>query len=185
MIAICVGHSRPNDSGAASVAGVSEWDYNSELAEMVGSKLKLPYKVYSVYKGTGYVTAMRWLARKLKEDNVDTAVELHFNAATPKATGHEWLYWHTSEKGRLLSRALRDSFEDSFPMFKSRGIKGRKKGDRGAYFLRATSMPACIAEPFFGTCASPDWDLATNNKQGIATAIAEGLSLYTEISERW
>ena len=185
MIALCVGHSRPNDSGAASVAGVSEWDYNSELAEMVGSKLKLPYKVYSVYKGTGYVTAMRWLARKLKEDNVDTAVELHFNAATPKATGHEWLYWHSSEKGRLLSCALRDSFEDSFPMFKSRGIKGRKKGDRGAYFLRATSMPACIAEPFFGTCASPDWDLATNNKQGIATAIAEGLSLYTEISERW
>ena len=112
-------------------------------------------------------------------------MELHFNAASPKATGHEWLYWHTSEKGRLLARALRDSFEDSFPMFKSRGIKDRKKGDRGAYFLRATCMPVCIAEPFFGTNAEEDWKLAVEHKKGIAAAIAGGLSIYTEISERW
>ena len=88
MIAICVGHSRPNDSGAASVTGVSEWDYNSELAEMIGSSLDEPYKVYSTYQGTGYVSAIRWLAKKLDEDNVDTAIELHFNAASQKAKGH-------------------------------------------------------------------------------------------------
>ena len=86
MIAICVGHSRPNDSGAASVTGVTEWDYNSELADMIGKELKQPYKIYHTYKGGSYVTAMRWLARKLDEDRVDTAIELHFNAATPKAT---------------------------------------------------------------------------------------------------
>ena len=184
MIAICVGHSRPNDSGAASVTGVTEWDYNSELAEMIGKELKQPYKIYHTYKGGSYVTAMRWLARKLDEDRVDTAVELHFNAATPKATGHEWLHWHTSEKGRLLARTLRDSFEDSFPLFRSRGIKPRKKGSRGAYFLRATSMPACIAEPFFGT-NEEDWDLAVNSKQGMASAIAGGITLYSELVERW
>jgi len=184
MIAICVGHSRPNDSGAASVSGITEWDYNSELAEMIGKELQQPYKIYSSYHGGSYVTAMRWLSRKLDEDRVSTAVELHFNAATPKATGHEWLHWHTSEKGRLLARTLRDSFEDSFPQFTSRGIKGRKKGSRGAYFLRATSMPACIAEPFFGT-NKEDWELATKNKKGMASAIAGGISLYTELSERW
>ena len=167
MIAICVGHSRPNDSGAASVTGVSEWDYNSELAEMIGDKLMLPHKIYSVYKGTGYVTAIKWLAKKMKEDRVDTALELHFN-----------------EKGRLLSRALRDSFEDSFPLFRSRGIKPRQKKDRGAYFLRATPMTACIAEPFFGT-NTEDWKLAVEHKEGIATSIAGGLSLYKEISENW
>lgn len=184
MIAICVGHSRPNDSGAASVTGVSEWDYNSELAEMIGDKLMIPHKIYSVYKGTGYVTAIKWLSKKMKEDGVDTALELHFNAASPKATGHEWLYWHSSEKGRLLSRALRDSFEDSFPLFRSRGIKPKQKKDRGAYFLRATPMTACIAEPFFGT-NKEDWKLAVEHKEGIAISIAGGISLYKEISENW
>ena len=127
---------------------------------------------------------MRWLARKLDEDRVDVAVELHFNAASPKATGHEWLYWNTSEKGRLLARSLRDSFEDSFPLFTSRGIKGRQKGSRGAMFLRATSMPACIAEPFFGT-NEEDWELALKHKEGVAESIAGGLKIYSEISGRW
>tara|TARA_R100001510_G_C7656990_1_gene217890 strand:- start:23666 stop:24220 length:555 start_codon:yes stop_codon:yes gene_type:complete len=184
MIALCVGHSRPNDSGASSVTGVTEWDYNSELAEMVADKLKEKTKVYSTYKGNGYVSAMRWLARKLDEDRVDTAIEFHFNAATPKATGHEWLYWHSSDQGRLLSRALRDSFEDHFPQLASRGIKPRNKGSRGAMFLRTTSMPACIIEPFFGT-NKEDWDLAVNHKLGIAEAISSGLKLYKDISGRW
>ena len=184
MIALCVGHSRPNDSGAASVTGVSEWDYNSELAEMIGSKLRQPYKIYSTYQGNSYVSAMRWLAKKLHDDRVDVAVELHFNSATPKATGHEWLYWNTSEKGRLLARSLRDSFEDSFPSLTSRGIKARQKGSRGAMFLRATCMPACIAEPFFGS-NEEDWELALKHKEGIATSIAGGLTLYKELAERW
>ena len=137
MIALCVGHSRPNDSGASSVTGVSEWDYNSELAEMIGRKLHLPYKVYSVYKGTGYVTAMKWLAKKLHDDRVDTAVELHFNAASPKATGHEWLYWHTSEKGRLLARALRT------PSLCLR-VGGLKIGRREIEELTFYVLPVCL-----------------------------------------
>lgn len=184
MIALCVGHSRPNDSGAYSVTGISEWDYNSELAEMIGDRLDDPYKVYSTYKGSNYVSSMRWLSKKLDEDKVDTAIELHFNAATPKAEGHEWLYWHTSERGRLLSRALRDSFEDSFPQNISRGIKGRKKGSRGAMFLRSTSMPACIAEPFFGS-SDKEFEFAVKHKRGIAESIASGIRLYNDISCNW
>ena len=181
MIALCVGHSRPNDSGASSVTGVSEWDYNSELAEMIGGNLNRPYKIYSVYKGSSYGSAMRWLAKKLHDDRVDVAIELHFNAASPAAEGHEWLYWNTSEHGRLLARALRDSYEDAFPQATSRGIKPRKKGSRGALFLRSTCMPACIVEPFFGT-SEKEWDFALKHKEGMASAIAGGLLLYKDIS---
>ena len=184
MIALCVGHRRQGESGAASIDGTTEWDYNSDLAERIAAKTQQEIRVYNAYGGKGYTSAMRWLARKLDEDRVDTAIEFHFNAATPKATGHEWLYWHTSDQGRLLSRALRDSFEDVFPQLTSRGIKPRKKGSRGAMFLRATSMPACIAEPFFGT-NKEDWDLAVNHKEGMAEAISSGLKLYKEISGRW
>jgi N-acetylmuramoyl-L-alanine amidase len=151
---------------------------------MIGSNLDQPYKVYSTYKGNGYVSSMRWLAKKLDEDGASVALELHFNAASPRAEGHEWLYWHSSEQGRLFARALRDSFEDSFPQAVSRGIKARKKGSRGAMFLRATSMPACIAEPFFGT-NEEEFEFAVTHKQGIAESIAGGLRLYNDISCNW
>tara|TARA_R100000655_G_scaffold21217_4_gene43585 strand:- start:39816 stop:40370 length:555 start_codon:yes stop_codon:yes gene_type:complete len=184
MIAICVGHSRPNDSGAASVTGVTEWDYNSQLADMIGDRLKTKYKIYSTYKGSSYWSSMKWLAKTLRNDAVEAAVELHFNAATPSATGHEWLYWKTSEKGRLFARALRDSFEDCFPQLRSRGIKPRQKGSRGAAFLRLTHCPAIIAEPFFGS-NNEDWELALKSMEGIATSIAGGIELYKDLSERW
>tara|TARA_S200002703_G_scaffold28966_1_gene24772 strand:+ start:305 stop:859 length:555 start_codon:yes stop_codon:yes gene_type:complete len=184
MIAICVGHSRPNDSGAASVTGVTEWDYNSQLADMIGKRLSVSHKIYSTYKGTNYWSAMKWLAKTIRNDGAEAAIELHFNAATPKATGHEWLYWKTSEKGRLFARALRDSFEDCFPQLRSRGIKEKGKGSRGAGFLRLTHCPAVIAEPFFGS-NTEDFDLALKNMEGIATSIASGLELYKELSERW
>ena len=184
MIALCVGHSRPNDSGASSVTGVTEWDYNSQLSKIIGDHLNTSHKIYSTYKGASYWSAMKWLAKTIRNDGAKAAVELHSNAASPKATGHEWLYWSTSEKGRLFARALRDSFEDSFPQLKSRGIKEKGKGSRGAGFLRLTHRPAVIAEPFFGSNEA-DFDLALKHMEGIATSIATGIELYKELSERW
>jgi len=184
MIALCVGHSRQGDSGASSVTGVSEWDYNCDLAQRISEKIQQDVRVYNTYEGNGYTSSMRWLAKRLKDDGAKFAIELHFNAATPSATGHEWLYWHTSEKGRLLARSLRDSMEDSFPQFRSRGIKERKKGSRGASFLRLTHCPACIAEPFFGT-SEDDWQLATEHKEGLATSIKGGIVLYNELASKW
>jgi YD repeat-containing protein len=184
MIALCVGHSRRGDSGAASVDGTTEWDYNCDLAERITSKTRQDVRVYNTYTGNGYTSAIRWLAKKLKADGAQFAIELHFNAAGPLASGHEWLYWHSSEKGRLLARALRDSIEDAFPQFTSRGIKMRQKGSRGASFLSLTHCPAVIAEPFFGT-NQDDWKLATEHKEGLATAITGGIVLYNELASQW
>ena len=184
MIALCVGHSRQNDSGASSVDGTTEYDYNCDLANQIANNCNQEVRIYNSYLGKGYTGAMRWLAKKLRQDNIEFAIELHFNAATPKATGHEWLYWHTSSKGRLLARSLRDSMEDSFTLFTSRGIKSRKKGSRGAGFLRLTHCPAIIAEPFFGS-NTEDWELATQHKEGIAKSIAGGITLYKELACIW
>lgn len=185
MIALCVGHSRQGDSGAASVDGTTEWDYNCDLAERITSKTSQDIRIYSTYSGNGYTSAMRWLAKRLKQDGAQFAIELHFNAASPSATGHEWLYWNSSEKGRLLARSLRDSMEDSFPQFTSRGIKPRGSGSRGASFLRLTHCPAVIAEPFFGTCGDPDWEIATKHKEGLAHSIVGGIVLYNELASQW
>ena len=184
MIALCVGHSRQGDSGAASIDGTTEWDYNSDLAERIAAKTQQEIRVYNAYGGKGYTSAMRWLAKKLKKDGAEFAIELHFNAASPSATGHEWLYWNTSTNGRLLARSLRDSMEDAFPQFTSRGIKARGKGSRGASFLRLPNCPAVIAEPFFGT-NQDDWQLAKDHRDGLATAITGGIVLYNELASKW
>ena len=184
MIALCVGHSRPNDSGASSVTGVTEWDYNSKLADLISKNLKITHKVYSTYKGSSYWNSMKWLAKTLRADDIEAAIELHFNAATPSANGHEWLFWHTSSKGRLFARALRDSFEDCYPDLRSRGIKPRQKRSRGAGFLRLTSCPALIAEPFFGS-NTENWDFAIKNMEDIASTISSGIELYKDLSGRW
>ena len=184
MIALCIGHSRQGDSGASSVDGTTEYDYNCDLAQQISIKTRQDIRIYNTYHGNGYTSAMRWLARKLKSDGAEFAIELHFNAASPSATGHEWLYWNTSENGRRLARSLRDSMEDSFPQLTSRGIKGRGKGARGASFLRLTHCPAVIAEPFFGT-NKDDWHLATAHKDGLATAITGGIVLYNELASKW
>ena len=184
MIALCIGHSRQGDSGAASVDGTTEYDYNCDLAQQISIKTREDIRIYNTYEGNGYTSAMRGLARKRKKDGAEFAIELHFNAASPVATGHEWLYWNSSEKGRLLARSLRDVMEDSFPQLTSRGIKGRGKGSRGASFLRLTHCPAVIAEPFFGT-NTDDWQLATAHKDGLATAITGGIVLYNELASKW
>ena len=154
------------------------------LAGSIASKARQDVRIYSAYGGKSYASSMHWLARKLETDGIKCAIELHFNAARPSATGHEWLYWHNSEKGRLLARSLRDSMEDSFPTHTSRGIKAREKGSKGASFLRHTHCPAIIAEPFFGT-SKEDWDLATKHKDGLAAAITGGILLYNELASKW
>ena len=184
MIALCVGHSRQGDCGALSVNGTSEYDYNTGLADLIEEHTQQEVRIYSSYDGNSYTSAMRRLAKRLRRDNAEAAIELHFNAASPSATGHEWLYWYSSEMGRLMARALRDSMEDAFPQLTSRGVKARGKGSRGAMFLRTTHCPAVIAEPFFGTNPD-DWELALKHKEGLAHAIAGGLFLYKELASRW
>ena len=47
MIALCVGHSRQGDSGAASVDGTTEWDYNSDLAERISCMTQQEIRIYN------------------------------------------------------------------------------------------------------------------------------------------
>lgn len=102
-IGLAVGHSRKGDEGAMTAResgySISEFMFNSDLVRRVAKGLRVDYVIYDDYKEPDYVGAMEYLADKLKEDEVDAVIEFHFNSATPTATGHEWLYWHTSKGG--------------------------------------------------------------------------------------
>jgi N-acetylmuramoyl-L-alanine amidase len=153
-IAICVGHSRFGDTGAVNTDGVSEWAFNKPLAERTAELLrdaKHDVKVWSEYSGSGYSSAMSWIAEQIREYNADVAVELHFNSAGPTANGYEFLHWHRAGRSARLASCFHFSFKKFFPERKSRGLKAISSGDRGSAFLQRTHCPAAILEPYFGS----------------------------------
>jgi N-acetylmuramoyl-L-alanine amidase len=182
IIAICVGHSRRGDRGATSAGGVSEWAYNQDLAQRLKWKLEslgVHCFVLSQYDADSYGSAMRWVSGEVEKRHATLAVELHFNAATGTAQGHEWLYWGTSKQSKILADALCSEFAVRFPARKNRGSKAKTAGDRGAEFLKLTHCPAVICEPFFGD--NPDeWKFATTHTDEIADAIAQGIMRYVQ-----
>ena len=68
-VAICVGHSRIGDRGAVSTGKVSEWVYNSEVAEALRWRLEragVDVDIVSSYPRKTYRAAMKWLADRMQ-----------------------------------------------------------------------------------------------------------------------
>lgn len=177
-VGICVGHSRRGDRGAWSVGNVPEWEWNNILAAMIVDRLPahgIEPVLANDYHYSSYSAAMGWLAGYLKHEDVDFAIELHFNSAGPSARGNEWLHWHSSGDGRALAASLDLAFNDAFPDSKPRGLKPKRAGDRGSTFLRKTHCPAVITEPFFGSNAD-EWDQFSMAQDLVADAMVEGIA---------
>ena len=181
MIGICVGHSRKGDEGAYSSGEyvVSEWDFNRDLARRIGHVLDVDYKIYDNYEFSTYSSAIRNVARKMKCDGVKAAIELHVNAASPAATGHEWLYWHSSKGGLKLATVLKDEMDKAYPDLASRGVKPRQSRQRGSAFLRETHCYAVIGEPFFGTNVE-EWRMINNNRGKLAGVYARAITKFVD-----
>lgn len=168
--AICIGHSRAGDNGAISVTGVSEWDFNQRLGSGLvhaAREAGMDFILYDNYEGNSYGDAMDWLSGALAADNVDAAIELHFNSASPDAEGYEYLYWGTSEKGHRLAECMLKAHATSFATRANRGVKPRYSGDRGAGFLSQTHCPSVICEPFFGS-NNNEWEIYSERADDLA-----------------
>ncbi|MGA1825716.1 MAG: N-acetylmuramoyl-L-alanine amidase [bacterium] len=77
--------------------------------------------------------------------DVSIAVEIHFNASeSRKAQGIETLYFPGSTQGKRLAVSIQQTLRNVLP-FKDRGIIERNN----LYFLKATTIPAIIAEILF------------------------------------
>lgn len=179
--AVCVGHSRPGDTGAVACDGATtERCYNRNLALLVTEMLGeagVPAVLVGKYEGRSYGESMRWLRKKLAERNAVGAAELHFNSADSRARGHEWLYWHKSTEGRHLAQAIEWEMKKAFPLPPARGLKAIAPGQRGAQFLGGVIPPAVICEPFFGSNAA-DWEDVAGQSEKLAGVIARGIAQW-------
>lgn len=176
-IAICVGHSRSGDKGAVNTDGVTEWAFNTPLAQRTAELLrdaKHEVKVWSKYGGSGYSSAMSWIAEQIREFKADVAIELHFNSAGPTAEGHEFLHWHRSGRSSRLASCFHFSLKKFFPERKARGPKAIASGDRGSAFLQRTHCPAAILEPYFGSNVA-ETNFYSARREELARAYADAI----------
>jgi len=183
IVGICVGHSRPNDAGALSVTGVNEWLYNVRLGALLKKHLYeegVSSILYDEYEGSSYGSAMRWIAHKMAEDKVTVAIELHFNSASPTASGCEMLYYHSSAQGKRLATMLQREVIVEYNT-KNRGIKPMQRFSRGGGFLVKTKCPAVICEPFFGS-NEREWRMFSTSRSLLARAYARGIKNFLSIS---
>jgi N-acetylmuramoyl-L-alanine amidase len=180
MIAICIGHSRKignrYDGGAySSWLKMNERDFNTLVASLLSKHLSqngIPSRIISHYDGAGYGYAMQDVANQVRDMRASLAIELHFNSSIPSANGHEWLYWHSSPKGKALAQAFSNQFNKDFPNIRNRRLIGITKSGRGGLFLRNTHCPAIITEPFFGSNQS---DCSQVTPHSVAKSYAKAL----------
>ncbi|MDD9927560.1 MAG: N-acetylmuramoyl-L-alanine amidase, partial [Rhodospirillaceae bacterium] len=146
-LAIVVGHTerQPGASGVSPIDS-SEYAWNSDLAAMIVDHVAqvddAEAKVF--FRDSGGIVAAY---NDAKAWGADAAMELHFNAAGPSATGSETLY--VTSVSRPLAEAVQDATVSVLGL-RDRGVKTPQEasGGRGARNLsQMGAKPSILTEP--------------------------------------
>lgn len=186
LIAISAGHN-PNQKGA-SYQEHTEYDEACEWVTKICDYLvELGYGVYEVPTGS-----LKSKVEKINEiEDIECAIEVHFNAGSFAASGSETLYFPGSEKGKALATYVQAYMSTAIGN-RDRGVKegwyrqdrpgvkdyaGDVDGDETLlYFLRATNCTAIIIEPEF----IHHWEMFDSYRDTACRAIALGVKSYLE-----
>lgn len=153
--AIVVGHTE-DSPGACSPHNIScEWEFNFGIATELYLREIADIFLYDTY-AHGYTSMIHRNAKKLNKEKYDLIIELHYNSATPSATGCEALYYHREDEN-FDEQKIGEYFVDNWSEItglKNRGVKRLTKNDRGYVAVYAPIGNCLILEPFFGS--NPD-----------------------------
>lgn len=145
-IALVVGHNEKAKGAYSRHLRMSEFPFWAAVASLLKDK---DIKVFKRQAGASYWRQIDQVYKEVDEWGADASVELHFNSASPSAQGAEVL--SSGSSGSLkIARVFQDIFQRHW---KHRGVKVRKKRDRGGRSLHAGRCPAILIEPFFGSNA--------------------------------
>lgn len=148
--AIVVGHNARAQGAVRVTDGRTEFDWNSELAEMIRDHDKRNIRIFYRTPGGGYSAEIDRVYAEVDKWGANVSIELHFNGAlSPEATGCLMLS-SGSLKSMRLAAALgkRCSALLGNP---DRGIKKVTRHDRGGRSLWQGKAPAVLTEPYFGS----------------------------------
>ncbi len=166
-LAVVVGHTQARP-GARAVAPIGEHEYvwNTDLAQRMkthadttGQPLAVCFRDDGGIAGA-YGRAGDWGA--------EAVIELHFNSATPAASGTETIL--ETDQSRDLAQAVQAAMVSTLGL-RDRGVKPPWQG-RGRASLTALPVPSVIVEPFFRSNAI-DAATAEANKDALAAALVD------------
>lgn len=192
-LAVVVGHTK-RAGGAWAKAPISknEYDFNTEIAELMkkyADEYGIEVVVITRDKGGlrgAYQRVREWFGKKYEvydevnnlEGENNCSIELHFNAATPAATGTETLYDNDPKINKTFAKMINDEMVNTLRL-RDRGIKLRVRGNRGHYNLHLCEYPSCIVEPFFGSNKN-DCARAFDKKEDYAKSLVRGAAKFLE-----
>lgn len=174
LCALVIGHKKSSPGAVNERAGLSEFDFNEDLAIRIEKKIRNA-EVQRIYRRT-----YKELPDDINALEPDFVISLHCNAFNTQVAGTEVLYYHKSEKGKKMAEILLKYLLEHLKL-PDRGIKSRMAEDRGGYLLRYTKAPCLIAEPFFIDNNS-DLARAQEDLDGLAAAYAAAIDEVSQIA---
>ena len=173
-VAIVVGHNSRAQGAVRTTDRVSEFAYNSKLADDILKIAKAEgrgddIKIFFRQAGLGYTREIDTVYAEVDRWNPDVILEFHFNAATATATGVEMLYAQGSAGGKALAQEVQNAVVNVLGL-RDRGLKPLARGARGGRSVWAGKAPTVLTEWYFGSNAS-DCNRADARYERFAKAI--------------
>lgn len=183
-IALVVGHnSKQSGARAKAPLSTSEFDYYNRIADkmvaLAGGSVRC--KKFNRVVSGGYSAEIRKVYAEVDAYDPDISIELHFNAAGPRATGTETL--SSGSSGSLaLSNALQEAQLAALHL-RNRGVKVKARSDHGGLSLHVGRAPAALVEPFFGSNTGDCRAADRLGIQGMAEMLMDGIRRYRRMDE--
>jgi len=148
-IAIVIGHNSKAQGAVRATDGRTEYDWNSELAELIRTHNPTGVKIFRRRPVGGYSKEIDRVYAEVDKWGADCSIELHFNAFKPTSTGG--LTLSSGSSGSMaLAQLVRKSMKIAVGN-RDRGVKVRGRKDRGGRSLWQGKAPAIMTEPYFGS----------------------------------
>jgi len=171
LCAVVVGHRKSARGATSGDARVTEFDFNSTVADEIKRRVKKA-RVEIVFRENS-TSGYRKLPAKINKLRPHFVVSLHCNAFNSSASGTETLYYHSSDKGKKLAGVVQRHLLSALEL-SDRRIKPKQQSDRGGSLLKFTQAPCVICEPFF-IDNDADLSVAKRRQIGLAKAYAAAI----------
>lgn len=179
LAAIVVGHNSVAQGAVRVTDGVTEFEWNNRLAGMIKSHNPGLIQVFNRVRGRGYSAEIDEVYSKVDASGAKLVVELHFNGAgDPSVKGGETLSSGSNGSMKLANIVRRRV--DGVLGGPDRGVKVKKRTDRGGRSLHAGRAPAVLDEPYFGSNAE-SCAVADDAMDELAEAYYRSICEYLEI----
>jgi len=146
-IAFVLGHTKDNKGAFSDYLGDQEFDFWHDIYDVFLKDIGDLFEHNPDIKS--YTKRQKAMAERTKD--YDLVLELHFDAATPKAHGCHAIYYFDNKKAKELAEVFSTSMERIMGIKARHNVPCYNSSIRGGGFIMEQKPTALLLESFFGT----------------------------------